>query len=297
MKAARRREIARWLVAAYGISVRHACRLTSLCRASYFYRSKAKDKTLLLVRLKHFAGCRIRYGYRRLHILLLRDGFKVNHKAVYRLYKLQGLELRFKKRRKCAVHVRFVGPRAQMPNERWSMDFMSDRLENGRRFRVLTLVDHFSRVSPALAAGVSLTAKHVVQVLEKLSASGLPRSLHVDNGPEFVSRALDAWAYRNKVQLEFSRPGKPTDNAWIESFNARFRAECLNQSSFSSVEEANKCIEEFRVDYNENRPHSALGYQTPAAFAGQFGYDQKTGTANSLTSLENGGRPSAGGVA
>ena len=150
---------------------------------------------------------------------------------------------------------------------------MSDRLEDGSRFRVLTLVDHFSRVSPAVAVGSSLTGRHVVEVLESIPRSQRPRVIQVDNGPEFVSRALEAWAYRNKVALDFSRPGKPTDNAPVESFNARVRAECLNPSIFVNLEEAREKLEAFRLDYNIFRPHSSLGYLTPRAFEKGF-YEQ-----------------------
>lgn len=222
------------------------------------------------MRLRDLAASRVRYGYRRLHVLLLREGFVCNHKLVYRLYKQEGLELRMKKRRRKATHVRFCGPKAVAPNERWSMDFMSDRLESGQRFRVLTIVDHFSRVSPALVAGKSITGKRVVEILNLLAEQGLPKAIHVDNGPEFVSRILDAWAYRNGVKLEFSRPGKPVDNTWIEAFNARLRAECLSANTFGSIEEAQEILESFRIDYNEYRPHSGIGYRTPSEYLRQF---------------------------
>lgn len=157
---------------------------------------------------------------------------------------------------------------AQKPNERWSMDFVSDTLATGQRFRALTLVDNVSRVSPAIEVGVSLTGRHVVEVLERLKATqGLPKRIAVDNGPEFISKVLDAWAHDNDVQLEFSRPGKPTDNAFIESFNSRLRQDCLNQHWFRSIEEAQTIIEAWRQDYNANHPHSALGYAAPEVFA------------------------------
>jgi putative transposase len=160
---------------------------------------------------------------------------------------------------------------AQMPNERWSMDFVSDTLANGQRFRALTFVDNVSRVSPAIEVGVSLTGGHVVAVLERLKATqGLPKRIAVDNGPEFISKALDAWAHENGVQLEFSRPGTPTDNAFIESFNSRLRQDCLNQHWFRSIEEARTIIEAWRQDYNMNHPHSALGYSSPDMFVRQW---------------------------
>jgi putative transposase len=235
-----------------------------------YYRARGRDHQALAIRLKDLAVARPLYGYRRLMVLIRREGLVVNHKLVYRLYKAQNLELRLKKRRR-----RFVAARADRvtpngPNQRWSMDFMADRLENGSRFRVLTLVDHFSRVSPALAVGTSLTGRHVVDVLERVPGRNLPKVIQVDNGPEFISRALEAWAFRNGVVLDFSRPGKPTDNAPIESFNARLRAECLNTCIFVNLQEAKETLEAFRLDYNTFRPHSSLGYRTPAEVENGF---------------------------
>ena len=210
---------------------------------------------------------RVRYGYRRIHVLLRREGWVVNRKRVYRLYRLEGLEVRTKIRKKRASALRPHLPVAQRPNEQWSMDFMSDALANGRRFRIVTLVDNMSRESPAIEVGVSLTGRHLVAVLERLALTHpLPRSIQVDNGPEFSSRALDAWAHQRGVKLVFSRPGTPTDNPFIEAFNSRVRQECLNQHWFFSVEEARTTLEDWRQDYNTVRPHTALGNLTPAAF-------------------------------
>lgn len=270
LKAAKRREIARWIMAAYGIGVRQACRLMFLSRSSLYYRSSACDRTALALRIRDLAAARPAYGYRRLCVLVRREGTLANHKLVYRLYRAQGLELRLKKRRKRLVVARAPKAPVDGPNQRWSMDFMADRLEDGRRFRLLTLVDHFSRVSPAVAVGSSLTGRHVVDVLEAIPCSQRPRVIQVDNGPEFISRALEARAYRNGVALDFSRPGKPTDNAPIESFNARVRAECLNPSLFVNLEEARATFEAFRLDYNTFRPHSSLGYLTAAEAEEKF---------------------------
>ena len=171
----------------------------------------------------------------------------------------------------------------QKPNECWSMDFVSDCLHDGRRFRALTIVDNVSRVSPAIEVGNSLSGHRVATVLEGLVHSyGLPKVIQVDNGPEFTSKALDEWAHRRKVKLQFSRPGKPTDNPFIESFNGRFRQECLNQSWFVSIEDAQRKIEEWRIDYNERRPHSSLENSTPAAFLGAWRQIQQ---AEKLTDL------------
>jgi putative transposase len=219
------------------------------------------------MRLRDLAAARVRYGYRRLHVLLQREGWQINHKRVYRLYREEGLGIRMHRRRKRVGGRRVPPPVATQPNHQWSMDFLTDRLADGRRFRVLTVVDHVSRVSPAIEVGVSLTGERVVAVLERLKRTvGRPERIAVDNGPEFISRALDAWAYQNEVQLEFSRPGKPTDNAFAESFNGHFRAECLDCHWFASLEEARQIIEAWRIDYNTERPHRALGQEPPAAW-------------------------------
>jgi putative transposase len=240
----------------------------STCR----YRSQAEDQTPLRVRLRDLAAARVRYGYRRLHILLRREGWQVNHKRVYRLYREEGLGIRVKRKKKRTSLPRVTPAPAQRPQERWSMDFLTDALADGRRFRVLTLVDNVSRVSPAIGVGFSLTGERVVTILEGLrQGCGVPERIAIDNGPEFISKALDAWAYRHRVQLEFSRLGKPTDNAFAESFNARFRDECLDQHWFASLEEARQTIEAWRVEYNTERPHRSLGQQTPAAWSATAG--------------------------
>jgi putative transposase len=209
-------------------------------------------------------------------VLLRREGWKVNHKKVYRLYKLEGLSLRLKKTKKRVSRLRVVQPQAQHPNERWSLDFMSDTLGSGRRIRVLTVVDHFSRVSPAVEVNTSLPGSRVIAVLERAATMyGLPKTICVDNGPEFSGRALDQWAHLNGVKLHFSRPGKPTDNAMIETFNAKVRAECLDQHWFVSLEEAKKQLEAWRRDYNEERPHSSLCDLTPAEFAATWQQQQQ----------------------
>ncbi len=271
MKPAQKKVLVDFLVAGYKIARRRACELVRLNRSSYYYESQAKDQTHLRLRLRDLAQARVRYGYRRLHVLLAREGFKVNHKRVYRIYSQEGLSLRFKRSKKRIAQARAPLSAAEAPNERWSMDFMSDRLSDGRRFRILTLVDNFSRVSPALEVGFSLSGKHVAAVLDRLAASRVkPKILHVDNGPEFVSRALDDWAHRHDVKLDFSRPGKPTDNPFIEAFNGRLRAECLDQHWFASIEEARCTLEQFRTEHNQERPHTALGMKTPEQFVAEW---------------------------
>ncbi len=253
------------------VSERRACNVVGVNRSTQRYRSVAKDQTALRMRVRDLAAARVRYGYRRLHVLLRRDGWHVNHKRVYRLYRLEGLGLRLKRSRKRVSAVRVMPPRAQQPNERWSMDFMTDSLYAGRRLRLLTIVDTVTRESPAIAVDRSLTGQRVVAVLERLKATrGLPQRIAVDNGPEFVSKALDAWAHRHGVQLEFSRPGTPTDNAFIEAFNGRLRQECLDQHWCTSIDDARTIIEAWRQEYHVERPHGALGNRTPQAFAAQW---------------------------
>jgi putative transposase len=227
------------------------------------------------MRIRDLASARVCYGYRRIHVLLRREGWLVNAKRVYRLYRREGLEIRTQVRKKRPSALRPHLPVAQQPTEQWSMDFMSDALATGRRFRVLTLVDNMSRESPALEVGNHFTGEHVVALLERLAQAGtVPRVLQVDNGPEFSSRALDAWAHRRGVKLVFSRPGRPTDNPFIEAFNGRLRQECLDQYWFFSVEEARARVEEWRRDYNTIRPHTALGNHTPAAFRAAWDQQQ-----------------------
>ena len=210
-------------------------------------------------------------------MLLLREGWKINRKTVYRLYKLEGLSLRNKKIKKRISLPRVASPPPQAPNERWSMDFVSDKLADGRRFRVLTLVDHFSRVSPALEAEFHFPGKQVVAVLDKVATTQpLPKELYVDNGPEFISQALDAWAHKNNVKLCFSRPGKPTDNAYIESFNGKLRTECLDQNWFVSLQEAKEKLNSHRKEHNTERPHTALNFLTPEQYLTKWRSEQQT---------------------
>ena len=269
----RRREVARHLRSAFGVSERRACRTIGMSRASYRYRSVADPQDELRVRLRDLAGARVRYGYRRLWLLLRREGYRVNHKRVYRLYREEGLAIRPKTpRRRRSSRYREARPEAGAPNEVWAMDFVSDALFNGHRFRVLTVVDCHTREALAVVSRESFPAFGVVEVLDCLKRErGAPQTIRCDNGPEFAGRALDQWAYFNGVELDFSRPGKPTDNAYIESFNARLRLELLNASWFLSMADARARIEAWRKEYNEDRPHSSLGDLTPKEFIEQAG--------------------------
>ena len=251
------------------MSERRACVVVNLGRSTYRYQSVAAEQAALRMRIRDLAAARVSYGYRRIHVLLQREGWRVNHKRVYRLYRLEGLLMRPKKpRRHVSCQRREIRPTANWRDERWSMDFMSDELFDGRRIRLLTLVDHFTRESPAIEVDGSLGGYRVVGVLARLALQGrIPKTIAVDNGPEFISKALDQWSYLNGVELDFSRPGKPTDNALIEAFNARVRQECLNENWFLSLEDAKEKIEAWRRYYNGERPHGALGNLAPEVFA------------------------------
>ena len=220
-------------------------------------------------RMEEIAAVRIRYGYRRIHILLQREGWHVNSKRVYRIYCLAGLNLRAKRprRRRMASH-RTSRPDVTGANGCWSMDFVSDALFNGKRFRALTVIDQFTRECLAIYADQHIKGEQVVALVSSLCAyRGFPKRLQTDNGSKFISKTLDRWAYEHRVAMDFSRPGRPTDNPFIESFNGSFRDECLNTHWFLSLEDAREKIETWRVEYNEFRPHSSLGNLPPRQFA------------------------------
>lgn len=244
--------------------------MIGLNRTTFWYKSHAKDATALVMRLVELARVRVRFGSRRIYELLRREGWRVNHKRVHRLYVLAGLQIKIRRKTKRASHTRVPIARPETRNEHWSMDFVADMLDNGRRFRVLTIVDNFTRECPALLADFSLNAQKVIACLEHLKITGgLPRAITVDNGTEFASRAMDSWAYQNKVQLDFITPGKPQQNAFIESFNGKLRDECLNTNAFGSLEDAGQKVEAWRRDYNTCRPHSAIGNLSPEEFIRQ----------------------------
>lgn len=217
----------------------------------------------------------MRYGYRRIHVLLLREGWRVNVKCVYRLYRELGLQLRNKTpKRRVKAKLRDDRKPAVSTNEVWAMDFVHDQLAMGTKIRVLTIIDTFSRFSPAVEPRFRFRGADVVEALERVGrVYGFPKMIRVDQGTEFVSKDLDLWAYTRGVVLDFSRPGKPTDNAFIESFNGKFRAECLNAHWFMSLEDAREKCEAWRRDYNEVRPHSAIGNKPPIALIGRSAAD------------------------
>ena len=247
------------------MSIRRACGVLQLQRSTYHYRSRGDDQADLRQRIKEIAETRVRYGYRRIHVLLKREGWAINAKRVYRLYKEMGLQLRNKTpKRRVKAKLREDRIEAVGPNETWAMDFVHDQLATGRKLRILTVVDTYSRYAPAIDPRFSYRGEDVVQTLETVCRkTGYPKAIRVDQGSEFISRDLDLWAYHRGVVLDFSRPGKPTDNAFIESFNGKFRAECLNAHWFMSLDDARRKMEKWRRDYNEVRPHSAIGYKPP----------------------------------
>jgi putative transposase len=271
-----KRDLVQRLRVCWGASERRACAVLLFSRTTNRYRSRADQQAFLRMRIREIAAVRVSYGYLRIHTLLLREGFRVNRKRVYRIYRQEGLSLRRRvPKRRVAAARREERSAVQAPNESWSMDFMSDQLASGQRIRVLTLVDNFSRECLALELGQRLGGVEVAAALERVCrVQGRPQSIRVDNGTEFTSRVLDIWAYGNQVRLDFSRPGKPTDNAYIESFNGRFRQECLNQEWFLSLEDARQKTEAWRQEYNQKRPHSSLGGRTPGEFAAAYRHGQ-----------------------
>lgn len=264
---AEKRTVATWLMEQFSVSQRRVCRVLKLCLATCRYVARKSRGGALRERLRALSEERPRFGYRRLLVMLRREGFEVNHKRVFRLYQLEGLKLRQKKRKRVS-RTRLASNAPTGPNQRWSLDFTSDQLADGRRFRTLNIVDDFTREALAIEVATSLPGSVVARVLEQVATvRGYPRSLTTDNGPEFIGRALDAWAYQHNVRLDFIQPGKPTQNAFVESFNGKFRDECLNQHWFVSLRHARAQIAAWRDDYNNVRPHSSLADLTPAEYA------------------------------
>ena len=247
------------------VSIRRACQAVPVNRATYHYRSKRTGQAVLMKRIKEIAETRVRYGYRRIHVLFRREGWEVNVKRICRLYREMGLQLRNKTpKRRVKAKLRGDRTSATAANDIWAMDFVHDQLFDGKKIRVLTIVDTFTRMAPAIDVRRSYRGSNVVETLERVSLEiGYPKTIRLDNGPEFISKDLDLWAFMKGVTLDFSRPGKPTDNAFIESLNGKFRAECLNVNWFLSLDEARRKCEAWRRDYNEVRPHSAIGNKVP----------------------------------
>lgn len=263
-----RRPAAAYLKEEYEISDRRACRVVDLNRSTAQYSPRPDGDGIVRERLNELAERRRRWGSPRLHLLMQREGLVRNHKRTERLYKEMGLSLRLRRHKKRRSHLRVVLPLPDKANARWSMDFLFDQFVDGRRIKCMTVVDDFTREALAVMPRRSISGREVAEILDQIANTrGYPEIIVSDNGPEFTSKAMDAWAYKNGVNLSFIEPGKPTQNAYIESFNGKLRDECLNEELFFNLEDAKQHIELWRQDYNENRPHSSLNNETPNAFA------------------------------
>lgn len=275
------KQVVVYVTACHGYSERRACALTRQARSTQRKPSRRNPHTAIRLRLHEIAKTRVRYGYRRMHVLLKREGWSIGRNLVYRLYCEEGLALRTwrPRRRKTAVN-REGRYHASRVNDAWSVDFVHDQLSNGQSFRALTVIDVYSREALAIEVGQRLRSEHVVTVLNRLvQQRGAPRCLLADNGAEFTGQLVDLWAYHHGVQIDFSRRGKPTDNAFIETFNGTLRDECLNLHWFDDLAQASVLIEAWRRDYNESRPHSALNNLPPAEYA------MRSGTRSEITGL------------
>jgi len=265
-----RRDAVAHLKEAHQVSERRACSTMGADRSTVRYRSIRPPDDALRRRLRALSTERRRFGYRRLHILLRREGWRVNHKKLRRLYREEGLQVRKRGGRKRAIGTRTPMMTPSGPNQRWSLDFVSDALSTARRFRILTLVDDFTRECLALVADTSLSGLRVTRALDAVIAQrGKPQTIVSDNGTELTSNAVLEWSRNRKVNWHYIAPGKPTQNAFIESFNGRLRDECLNETLFSSLSHARAVLAAWRLDYNNVRPHSAHGGKTPAEVAAQ----------------------------
>lgn len=274
------------MLADWGVSIRRACKVLTVDTSSYHYKSHRTDPALLKKRVKEICETHVRYGYRRVYYILRRDGWLVNMKKVYRLYRELGLQLRNKTpKRRVKAKLREDRTVAVHSNDVWAMDFVHDQLATGRKLRILTVIDTFSRVSPVVDPRFSYRGEDVVATLEKAcQVAGYPKTIRVDNGSEFISRDMDLWAYQRGVTLHFSRPGKPTDNAFIEAFNSKLRSECLNAHWFLSLQDACEKLEQWRRHYNEDRPHSAIGNIPPIMLANLPGATSPSGPSKAQNS-------------
>ncbi|MBK9295102.1 MAG: IS3 family transposase [Oligoflexia bacterium] len=273
-----KRDAAEYSIKDHQISQRHACALFTLSRSTYKYKPKQSDRNeFLKIKLKSLALQRRRFGSPRLYVMLRREGVIVNHKRVERIYQQEGLQIKKRKKKRQTAPLRIVTPLPERPNERWSMDFVSDQLSNGKRFRTLNVVDDYTRECLAIEVNASLPGYKVIQVLEKvIDERERPKIIVCDNGPEFSGALLDEWSFKNNIKLDFISPGRPVENCFIESFNGRFRDECLNENWFINLEKAKEIIELWREDYNTARPHSSLNNLTPSEFVEQHRLKHKT---------------------
>jgi putative transposase len=270
----------------YAFSQRRACRLLTMPVSSYRYQSKRSDEGLRL-RLVELAREKPRFGYRRLHVLLRRSGEMVNHKRVHRVYRETGLSIRRKKRKHCVRTGQPLRARTAA-NQEWALDFVHDAVESGRAIRVLSVVDAYTRECLALEVDTSFASRRVTRVLEGIVAErGMPQAIRCDNGPELTSRHFLAWCIERKIELIHIQPGRPMQNGQAESFNGRFREECLNVNWFGNVFDSRRKIAAWKKEYNEERPHSSLGYRTPAEFAREMGAKKGCGKDAAWKSKNN----------
>lgn len=268
VKPAAKKQVAGYIQEEHQLSNRRSCALVGIPTCTARYQSRRGDEVAIRTRLKELALERPRFGYRRLGVLLRREGHLINLKRVLRLYREENLKLRARKRRRVASVLRVKPSEVVRINQVWTMDFMHDTLSGGRRFRTLNIVDCFSREALAIEVDTSLSGCRVVRVLQRLlETRGKAEVIQIDNGAEFTGRALDEWAHRNQVKLHFIEPGKPTQNGVIESFNGKMRDECLNLEWFIDLQNARDIIENWRHDYNTLRPHSSLSNLAPAIWA------------------------------
>ncbi|MCW5701198.1 MAG: IS3 family transposase [Bradyrhizobium sp.] len=273
VKPGRKRKLVDEVRGEWQVSIRKACAALEFDRSTYHYKSRRSGQAALETRIREICHARVRYGYRRVHVLLRREGWRHGQNKTRRIYRELGLQLRNKApKRRVKAKLRDDRRPATRANEIWAMDFVHDQLATGQKLRVLTMVDIFSRFSPALEPRFTFRGSDVVAILEGVcNEVEFPATIRVDQGSEFVSRDLDLWAYQRGVTLDFSRPGKPTDNAFIEAFNGRFRAECLNAHWFLSLADAQEKLEDWRRYYNEERPHGAIGNRTPILLQNHVG--------------------------
>lgn len=255
------------MVSTFGRSERKACRLVHFSRSTNRYQQKEKDDQDLRERMKELAHKHKRFGSPRLHVLLKKEGQVKNHKRTERIYAEEGLAIRRKKRKKRIPFLRVPLPEATMLNETWSMDFVHDSCTNGTKVKVLTIVDDFTRSCPGLFTQASIPGRKVTDFIDQQAIiHGYPGSIRVDNGPEFKGQHFQQWAEQREIYIDYIEPGKPTDNAFVESFNGKFRDECLNEHWFLNLKQAQEVIDNWRIEYNEVRPHSSLGNKTPYEF-------------------------------
>jgi putative transposase len=266
VKPSARRELVGFFQAHFALSQRRACRIAGISRKAMAYVPVDRGDAALQGRLKALGEQYPRYGYLLLHAMLKSEGLVTNRKRTYRLYTDMGMQVRTKRRKKL-IRPRMPMPVPRRPNERWSMDLVHDQLGNGRRIRVLNIVDDYSRACVGQLVDLSISGERISRYLDEISATRpLPKTLVMDNGPEMTSKAMFFWSRRRGVNLHFIQPGKPTQNAFVESFNGRFRDGCLNQHWFRDLDDAREIIAAWRRHYNEVRPHSSLGYRPPALF-------------------------------